>query len=406
MKLIARSAAAGRTFCIGFDAAGFHAEAGGARFATSSTLTGLFAFLDAEHQAVLPFSAVEAAQADCGPTPEQVHQRQALVENRRRRLARLESLDAPAGVRDGLRLELEAAIADAAALHVPRRGGYVPVRLDGPPPPGEPEVGVWAGDNGRLLVQRPNRMSFLHLPFAVPGAGSEPPLRRDFPPSAWPLRDVWTDGHPSFARRVAIFGDLPRWGLDRDGARVLHGVAMLDLDAGEWLDTVPERMHLFEVAFPAVMPDGTLACFHAGTGIVDVLDGSGAVVSWDPLWRADGEGAGGFGMSGSGFRAVVPRFDPVIFDVGGPGAARPRRGGAGTRHGEIVVIGRDGTMATTRPHTPLPRLAGDLVAIGFSPVFDAPVVMTSVDVRFLRWDRDEDGLEAMPQLSIGATVEI
>ena len=49
---------------------------------------------------------------------------------------------------------------------------------------------------------------------------------------------------------------------------------------------------------------------------------------------------------------------------------------------------------------------GDLVAIGFSPVFDAPVVMTSVDVRFLRWDPDEQGLEETPQLSMGATVEI
>ena len=165
---------------------------------------------------------------------------------------------------------------------------------------------------------------------------------------------MWTDGHPSFARRVAIFGDLPRWGLDRDGARVLHGVAMLDLESGEWLDAVPERMHLFEVAFPAVMPDGTLARFHAGTGIVDVLDGDGAVVSWDPLWRADGEGAGGSGMSGSGFQAIVPGLDPITFDVGGPGAARPRRGGAGRRHGEIIVIGRDGTMATTRPHRRCP----------------------------------------------------
>ncbi len=49
-----------------------------------------------------------------------------------------------------------------------------------------------------------------------------------------------------------------------------------------------------------------------------------------------------------------------------------------------VVVCRDGVVASTR-RAILPRLVGDLVAVGFSPSFDASVVMTGADVRFLQW---------------------
>jgi hypothetical protein len=139
---------------------------------------------------------------------------------------------------------------------------------------------------------------------------------------------VWKDTHVDEERFIAIFAEAPRWGVDPDGVRALDGVALLDLDTGEWLTEVPARVQVSNVRVPAAVAGERLAWFHLATGIVTV---AGIHADWH----------------------------------------------AG------VVVARSRVVASTRERT-LPRFIGDLVAVGFSPNFNAPVVMTGPDVRFLR----------------------
>jgi hypothetical protein len=361
---------------------------------------GLLAELDAEMLAVLPFGPAEAA--DVGPTPVDLR----AVRARQGRIEHMERLGAPEDLilkeHEALRSLLEA----AARPEVPCREDAVPVRLRGAVPPGPPEVGLWVGYDGEVLAQRADGLHWSDTPALLQRGVSviAPEGLRMFPPQAWPLRTVWKDPWHGHERYIAIFGDTPRWSLDPDGVRALDGVAMLDLATGEWLAAVPERMQVCQERIPAVVGGGVLASYHLETGVVSVTDVTGEVEYWDPVWCTVDGRIGGCVED----KPVLAPEEPPVFDVGGPGSSRLRRGTAGFHHHGVegLVVGRDGVVGSTREGV-LPRLVGDLVAVAICPVFDAPVVMTSADIRFLQWseppDRDSNE-EVDPHLELRLTL--
>lgn len=376
-RTLAVSATGGRVFSVVYRPDEFRAESEGRTVATSPTLLGLLEALDEEHRAVLPFDPEGAAELTGEPGPDAA--RVALCQ---RRLDQLVAMGAPDGVIAAARADLYEARERVAGI--PEREEAVPVRLRGAAPPGPPEIGVWVGYDGRVLTQRAEGLRWAHAPAILDrgASGVTPASVQEHPPQAWPLRTVWNDPHADEDRFIAIFAETPRWGLDPDGVRALEGIAMLDLETGEWLTEIPARMQVCGVRVPAVVAEGRLAWFHLATGIVTVEDAAGPIEAWDPLWRTVDGGVGGRVAN----KPIVEVEVGLPFDVGGPGASRPRRGTAWIHaHWRAgVVVSRDGVVASTREAV-MPRLVGDLVAVGFSPNFDAPVVMTGADVRFLRW---------------------